>query len=795
MFTKTVRRKGITAMSIALMALVMCVTNGYGATPVDLGTAGNFAILAESGISTTAGSLIAGNIGVSPAAAGTITGPFGLVMSLDSTYSTSSLVTEKVYAANYKEPTPTELGVAIGNMVTAYGVAAGRTPDSTELHSGILSGQTLYPGTYFWSSTVLINDTLTLDGDSNAVWVFQIAQTLTLGSGAMIKLTGGAQPKNIFWQVTGQTTLGTYSDFKGIILDATAIVIMTGAAFNGRALAQTAVTLDAVAFTAPVTVDTTAQDTIPPTVTVIAPNGGEAWNIGSSRLIVWSQSDNVGVTESEVSYSIDNGANWDPIWTGLDTSYNWMVPNTPSTFALVKVTARDSAGNRSADTSDGVFTINDSIPPTVISTDPPNSTIDVSIYTKITATFSESMDSLTIDTLTFTVKQGLTPIRGVVTYVDSVKTATFAPYDNLDTNAVYTATITTGATDLGGNALDSAYVWSFTTGMTTNRTPVDLGLAGNFVILSKAGISTTGTTQIVGDMGVSPIAATAITGFGLIMAADSAYSTSTLVDGKIYAADYKAPTPTYVGTAVSNMETAFTDAAGRTLPDFTELHAGNLTGKTLVRGLYKWSTGVLINAPGVTLTGDSNDVWIFQIDGTLIVGSGAIVYLSGGALAKNIFWQVADQTTLGSTTQFKGNILDYTAIVMQDGGTLDGRALAQTEVTLIGNTLTIPTGVEQPIEGLLTYGKLQLMPCRPNPSSGLVTISYALPRSGNISLNIYDIRGRLVSTLAQGQKSAGSYNITWRGNDRQGRKVSSGVYIYRLNYEGTSLTRRLVLVR
>jgi hypothetical protein len=776
----------------------MCVTNGYGATPVDLGTAGNFAILAESGISTTAGSLIAGNIGVSPAAAGTITGPFGLVMSLDSTYSTSSLVTEKVYAANYKEPTPTELGVAVGNMVTAYGVAAGRTPDSTELHSGILSGQTLYPGTYFWSSTVLINDTLTLAGDSNAVWVFQIAQTLTLGSGAMIKLSGGAQPKNIFWQVTGQTTLGTYSDFKGIILDATAIVIMTGAAFNGRALAQTAVTLDAVAFTAPVTVDTTAQDTIPPTVTVIAPNGGEAWNIGSSRLIVWSQSDNVGVTESEVSYSIDNGANWDPIWTGLDTSYNWMVPNTPSTFALVKVTARDSAGNSSADTSDGVFTINDSIPPTVISTDPPNSTIDVSIYTKITATFSESMDSLTIDTLTFTVKQGLTTISGVVTYVDSVKTATFAPYDNLDTNAVYTATITTGATDLGGNALDSAYVWSFTTGMTTNRVPVDLGLAGNFVILSKTGISTTGVTLITGDIGVSPAAATYITGFGALPYGDppnNTYATSPYVVGRVYSCDYAEPTPTMMTTAVSNMETAYTTAAGQTLPDFTELHSGNLTGKTLVRGLYKWGTGVLINAPGVTLTGDSNDVWIFQIAGTLTVGSGAIVTLSGGALPKNIFWQVADQTTLGTTVQFKGIILDQTAIVIQTGSTLSGRALAQSAVTLDADSVTIPTGVEQPIEGLLTYGKLQLMPCRPNPSSGLVTISYALPRSGNISLNIYDIRGRLVSTLAQGQKSAGSYNITWRGNDRQGRKVSSGVYIYRLNYEGTSLTRRLVLVR
>ncbi|MDO9069681.1 MAG: ice-binding family protein, partial [Deltaproteobacteria bacterium] len=243
------------------------------------------------------------------------------------------------------------------------------------------------------------------------------------------------------------------------------------------------------------------------------------------------------------------------------------------------------------------------------------------------------------------------------------------------------------------------------------------------------------------------------------------------------------------------METAYTDAAGRTIPDFTELHAGDLTGKTLVRGLYKWGTGIMINAPGVTLTGDSNDVWIFQIAQTLLVGNGAIISLSGGALSKNIFWQVAGQTTLGTTTQFKGIILDQTAIVMQTGSTINGRALAQSAVTLDATTATIPTGIEQPTGGELALTRLQLMPCRPNPASGAVNISYVLPRSGQVSLNVYDICGRRVNTLAQGQKQGGTYNITWRGDDSQGRKVSAGVYIYRLNYEGMSLTRRLVLVR
>jgi len=222
------------------------------------------------------------------------------------------------------------------------------------------------------------------------------------------------------------------------------------------------------------------------------------------------------------------------------------------------------------------------------------------------------------------------------------------------------------------------------------RAPIALGTAGNFVALAKTGISTTGTTSIVGDIGVSPAAATFITGFGLILDASGTFSTSSLVTGKVYAADYTPPTPAKMTTAIGDMETAYTDAAGRTLPDFTELYAGDITGKTLVPGLYKWGTGVLISGGGVTLSGGANDVWIFQIAGNLTVGNGAIVTLGGGAQAKNIFWQVAGQTTLGTTANFKGIILCQTLIAMNTGATLDGRALAQTAVTLDANVVTKP---------------------------------------------------------------------------------------------------------
>ncbi|MFZ2455440.1 MAG: ice-binding family protein [Candidatus Altiarchaeia archaeon] len=220
---------------------------------------------------------------------------------------------------------------------------------------------------------------------------------------------------------------------------------------------------------------------------------------------------------------------------------------------------------------------------------------------------------------------------------------------------------------------------------------VNLGTAGNFTILAKTGISTTGTTSIVGDIGVSPAAPTYITGFGLIMDSSNQFSTSSLVNGRVYAAGYSTPTPSKLTTAISDMQTAYTDAAGRTLPDHTELGAGNIGGLTLAPGLYKWGTDVIIPSD-VTLSGNSTGVWIFQIAGTLDISSGKKVILSGGAQAKNIFWQVAGQTTLGTTSVFNGIILDQTAIVINTGATLNGRALAQTAVTLDSNSVTAASG-------------------------------------------------------------------------------------------------------
>jgi hypothetical protein len=218
-----------------------------------------------------------------------------------------------------------------------------------------------------------------------------------------------------------------------------------------------------------------------------------------------------------------------------------------------------------------------------------------------------------------------------------------------------------------------------------------LGLAGNYAILTKSGISTTGTTSIIGNIGVSPIAATAITGFGLIMDSNGQSSTTPIVTGKVYAATYAAPTPANLITAISNMETAFTTSNNLTAPaPVMNLGAGNISGLVVPPGLYKFTTGLLISSQGVTLVGNANDTWIFTITNDLTVSSNAKITLGPGVQAKNIYWVVAGQALLDTGADFSGIILSKTLISLKTGAKVNGRLLAQTEVTLNANTVTQP---------------------------------------------------------------------------------------------------------
>jgi len=219
---------------------------------------------------------------------------------------------------------------------------------------------------------------------------------------------------------------------------------------------------------------------------------------------------------------------------------------------------------------------------------------------------------------------------------------------------------------------------------------VDLKTSGDFSILSKTGISTIGVTSITGNIGVSPASATAITGFSLIMDATNQFSTSLYVSGKVYASDYTLAPPSKMTTAISDMQTAFVTAMGMTTTVIVDKGAGDISGMTLVAGLYKWSSGLLITNAGVTLSGGPNDTWVFQIAQGLTVNNTAIIHLTGGAQAKNIFWITASDAVIGSNVDFSGNILSQTLISLNTGAKVTGRLLAQSAVTLNTSTVVLP---------------------------------------------------------------------------------------------------------
>jgi hypothetical protein len=365
-----------------------------------------------------------------------------------------------------------------------------------------------------------------------------------------------------------------------------------------------------------------------------------------------------------------------------------LMPNTLYT-ATITTGVMNMAGTGLLNNYTWSFTsvnISDMTIPTVISTEPSDNASAVPLNKLPSVIFSEAMDQATINSSTFTLMQGNTAITGAVTYVGDK--ATFTPAANLMSNTFYTGTITTGAKDITGNALAANIVWSFTTsGSASSLGVVDLGAAANYVVLAKTGISNISTSAITGDLGLSPAATSYITGLSLTDA--TGYATSAQVTGQLFAADMADPTPINLTTAVNNMVTAYNDAAGRTSPDYLELATGNIGGKTLTPGLYKWTNSVTIPSD-VTISGNATDVWIFQIAQDLSMSNAVNLTLIGGAQAKNIFWQVAGTVTIGTTAHFEGIVLSMTGITLQTGASFKGRALAQTAVVLDGNTVVKP---------------------------------------------------------------------------------------------------------
>lgn len=211
---------------------------------------------------------------------------------------------------------------------------------------------------------------------------------------------------------------------------------------------------------------------------------------------------------------------------------------------------------------------------------------------------------------------------------------------------------------------------------------VDLGAAGNFVILAQSAITNVPASAVTGNVGLSPA-----TGAGIGL-------TCAQVTGVINDVDSTGPLPCTANNAVGLTAAigakgaAYTDANSRA-PDYIELGAGNIGGMNLGPATYKWGTGVAIPT-NVTLTGGANDVWIFQIAQGLTVSSGVQIILAGGALPQNIYWATFAAADLATTTQFKGIVLSQTSVSLRTGASIDGRLYAGTAVTLDQNRITQP---------------------------------------------------------------------------------------------------------
>jgi hypothetical protein len=328
-------------------------------------------------------------------------------------------------------------------------------------------------------------------------------------------------------------------------------------------------------------------------------------------------------------------------------------------------------------------TVADLAPPTITSTFPVNNAPGVGINQTVNATFSKAMDPSTISTATFTLVTGNAPVTGTVAYDVPSQVATFTPASNLAPNATYTATISNGVKDLAGNALASGAVpnpWVFTTGTTsTGQAPINLRSASTFAVMATSSISSTGSVQVNGDVGLSPGTSQGIP--------------PAQVNGTIHVND------PIEAQAKADLLAAYNDAVSRstnaqTLP-------GNLGGLTFTPGLYVNSSSVQISGAGpnnnVTLDaqGNPNAVFIFKMSTTLTTATSSQVILAGGAQAKNVFWQVGSSAILGVSSIFKGNILAAVSITVNTSSVVQGRLFAGAagggaSATINASSVTVP---------------------------------------------------------------------------------------------------------
>ena len=398
-------------------------------------------------------------------------------------------------------------------------------------------------------------------------------------------------------------------------------------------------------------------------------------------------------------------------YTGTTVSFVPTNPLLANRIYTVTITKDAKNSLDAAMAADYTWNFTTDVVPTVTGTDPNNNAIGVALNQTVTADFSTIMDAATINTSTFTLRQGTTVIPGTVSY--SGTTASFNPTNSLALGMVYTAAITNGAKNVAGTPLASDYVWQFTT-MLNPPAPiiVDLGTAAVFGAFGgNAGITNQGLNTVINNGSIATTAAsTLITGFH---DGNGIYTETPLNVGNVTGDIFAAPPAPGNATSFAVAQQGQLDATAAYLsispaskPGGSDPNAGELGGLTLAPGVYKSASGTFkISNGDLTLDakGDPNATWVFQTAAGLTVGiagpTGAkSVILINGALSKNVFWYVGSSATIngaGGGTMV-GTIIATSGVTFSTPGNavqtvLNGRAISLvSSVTMVNTTINVP---------------------------------------------------------------------------------------------------------
>jgi hypothetical protein len=581
----------------------------------------------------------------------------------------------------------------VGNLAPLTTYTATISTGATDLAGNALTTDFVWSfitGTTPDTTPPTVSSTVPADGDTGVAINRNIAATF---GEAMDSLTISTATFTLKQGATAVTGTVSYVGVTATFTPATALMpstLYTATITTGATdLASNALTTDFVwSFMTGASTDTTR-----PTVSSTIPTNTATGVPINSRLAATFSKAMDSLTISTATFTLKQETTvvtGTVTYAGVTATFRPVGDLAPLTTYTATITtgAKDLAGNTLATNFVWSFTTGETpatTPPTVSSTVPADVATNVAINQTINATFSEDMDPLTISTANFMLTgPGATAVTGTVTYVATSKIASFTPASYLAPNTTYTNTITTGATDLAGNAMATNFVWSFTTGtqIDTNLMSINLGTASTFAIMATAAISG-GGDQINGDVGLHSGASQGIP--------------PSEINGTIHVNDQA------IIDAQTDLLAAYNEAVNRSANLITLTDGEDVGGHTLYPGLYWSATSLAIGSSGgpteilyLDAQGDPNAVFVFQMGSTLTVFPYCSIVLSGGAQAKNVYWQVGSSATLSGYNIFKGNILADVSIVVDAGSAVEGRLFAGSgpggagAVTVQSSTITVP---------------------------------------------------------------------------------------------------------